>query len=61
MNSFALNFGNMIVVTPISSMYSVLTHLISVKVLKEKISMVERVCVGIILMCTITLVIFGIL
>lgn len=59
--SFALNFGNMVIVTPVSSMYSVLTHLISVKVLKEKISIVERVCVGIILVCTITLIVVGLL
>ena len=59
MNSFALTFGNMVIVTPISSMYSVLTHLISVKVLKEKISIKERVCVSLILVSTILLIILG--
>ena len=35
--SFALSFGNVIVVTPISSIYSMLTSIISARVLKEKI------------------------
>ena len=61
LNSFALNFGSMIIVTPVSSMYSVLTHLISVKVLKEKISKVEKMCITLILMCTITLIVLGII
>ena len=60
LNSFALNLGNMIIVTPISSLYSVLTNLISRKVLKEKISYVESVCITLILSCTILLIIFGI-
>ncbi len=61
LNSFALSFGNMIVITPISSMYSVITHLISVKVLKEKISLIERICVLLILFSTILLIILGLL
>ena len=61
LNSFALSFGNMIIVTPISSMYSVLTNFISRKVLKEKISFIESVCISLILLCTISLIIIGIL
>lgn len=57
--SFALNFGNMIVVSPISSMYSVITNYISRKVLKEKISWMESICIGLIIVCTILLVILG--
>ena len=60
-NSFALSFGNMIIVTPISSMYSVLTNFLSRKVLKEKISVVESICIGLILLCTIALITIGIL
>ncbi len=61
LNSFALNFGNMIVVTPISSMYSVLTTYASRKVLNEKISIKESICISIILFGTITLIICGLI
>lgn len=61
LNSFALNFGNMIIVTPISSMYSVLTNFISRKVLKEKISLKESICISSILLCTIVLIILGLI
>lgn len=61
LNSFALNFGNMIIVTPISSMYSIITNFISRKVLKEKISIKERICISLIIVCTIILIICGII
>lgn len=61
LNSFALSFGNIIIVTPISSMYSVLTNLFGRKILKEKINFKESVCIGIILASTILLIIFGII
>ncbi len=60
-NSFALQFGNMIVVTPISSMYSIITNFLSRFVLKEKISIKERICIAIILLCTIALIVCGII
>lgn len=56
LNSFALNFGSMIVVTPISSMYSVLTSYLSRKVLKEKVSIKESISIFIILICTLFLI-----
>lgn len=61
LNSFALSLGNIIIVTPISSIYSVLSNYLSRKVLKEKVSIKESVCIGIILLSTITLIIIGIL
>ena len=61
LNSFALSFGNMIIVTPISSMYSVLTNFISRKVLKERFSLIESICISLILLCTILLIIIGVL
>lgn len=60
-NSFALSFSNVIIVTPISSMYSVLTNFLSRKVLKEKLTLAESICIGLILLCTIALIIIGIL
>ena len=61
LNSFALTFGNMIIVTPISSMYSVLTNFLSRKVLKEKISLKESICISLILLCTIALIILSLI
>lgn len=61
LNSFSLSFANMIIVTPVSSMYSVLTNFLSRKVLKEKISLIESICISLILLCTITLIIMGII
>ncbi len=61
LNSFALTFGNMIIVTPISSMYSVITNIISRRVFKEKIPIREGICIGLILICTITLIILGLI
>ena len=60
-NSFALNFGNMVIVTPISSMYSVLTNFLSRKVLKEKVSLKESICISFILLGTIALISFSLL
>ena len=58
-NSFALSFTNMAIVSPISSMYSVLTAYISKKVLKEKLSLKESICIFLILNCTILLITIG--
>ena len=60
LNSFALSLGNMIIVTPISSIYSVLSNFLSRKVLKEKVSLKESICIGLILLCTLALIIIGI-
>lgn len=60
LNSFALNFSNIIIVTPISSLYSVITNILSRKLLKEKLSFVESLCISLILVCTIILIIYGI-
>ncbi len=59
LNSFALSLGNMIIVTPISSIYSVLSSLLSVKILKEKISIKESICISTILIGTILLIVCG--
>ena len=53
--------SNMIIVTPISSMYSVLTNFLSRKVLKERITIKESICIGAIILCTIALITIGLL
>ena len=57
--SFALNFGAMSIVATISSLYSVLTNIVSRVFLKEKINIKERICIGTIIVSTFLLVLLG--
>lgn len=57
--SFALSFGNMSIVTPVSSLYSAITNFISRHYLKEKISMREKVCIYVIIISTLGLIIIS--
>ena len=57
--SFALSFSAMTIVTPISSLYSVITNILSRIVLKERIRIRERICIATIIICTILLIVFG--
>ena len=59
--SFALSFGSITIVAPLSSLYSVITNLISRIVLKEKISREERASIGVIIVFTILLILLGIM
>lgn len=59
--SFVLNFGDMMIVTPISSMYSVITSFASRKMLKEKLNIKESIFISLILVSTILLIILGLL
>ena len=59
--SFALSFGSITIVAPLSSLYSVITNLISRIVLKEKISREERACIVVIIVFTILLILLGIM
>ncbi len=60
LDSFALNMGDMSIITPISSLYAVFTNLISRFILKEKTSIKERICIGLIILSTLTLIIIRI-
>lgn len=57
--SFALNFGAMSIVATISSLYSVLTNIVSRVFLKEKINIKERICIATIIVSTFLLVLLG--
>ena len=59
--SFALSVGDISIVAPISSMYAVVTHFISRFHLKEKINIVEKICIYIILIATFWLILMEIL
>lgn len=56
--SFALNTGSIILVAPISSLYSILTNIFSRIFLKEKINIKEKICIYLIIVLTILLLIF---
>ena len=58
--SFALNCGNMMIVAPISSMYSVITNFLSRIYLKEKINLREKILIYLIIISSIILVILEI-
>jgi len=55
--SFALSCTNIMIVTPISSLYSALTSILSRRVLKEKINIREKICIGVIIISTFLLII----
>lgn len=59
--SIALSLSSILIVTPISSMYSSITSILSLKVLKEKVSLKERLCIASILISTFILIIIGLL
>ena len=55
--SFALNYGDLTVVAPISSLYSIITNFLSRFVLREKISIREKIFIYLVLISTLILVI----
>ena len=57
--SFALQAATISIVAPLSSLYSVITNIISRIILREKISIVERLCIGLIIISTLLLIILG--
>ncbi len=59
--SLALSLSNMSIVAPISSLYTVITHYISRKYLKEKINKKELICIYIILISTLGLIVHNII
>ena len=59
--SYALTLSNISIVAPISSLYTVITHYISRKYLKEKVSFKERIGIYIILISTIILIIHSLI
>lgn len=59
--SFALKFGNMMIVTPVSSIYSVISNVGSRKILKENITFYEKICIILIMVSTFMLIICGLL
>jgi len=60
LDSVALSIGNITIVTPISSLYAVITTFISRFYLKEKVTLVEKICIGAIILSTLTLIILKI-
>ena len=61
LDSFALRYGSMILVVPISSLYSVITMYLSKHVLKERIRKRERFSIFYILFATLLLIVLKII
>ena len=59
-DSFSLNIGDMTIVTPISSLYAIITNFASRYYLKEKISTKDKLYIYLILVCTFTLILLKI-
>ena len=57
--SYALTIGTISIVAPISSLYSVITNITSRIVLKEKLTITEKICVFSIIISTLLLIVFG--
>ena len=57
--SLAISLGDIIYISPITSMYSILTNYLSVNILKEKLSITERISISLILLSTILLIIIS--
>lgn len=55
--SLAISLGDIVYISPLTSMYSVLTNYLSVNILKEKLSITERIAITMILLSTILLII----
>ena len=60
LDSFALNLGSMTIVTPISSLYAVITNFISRFYLKEKVTILEKFCIATIILSTLILIVLTI-
>ena len=57
--SLAISLGDIIYIAPITSMYSILTNYLSVNILKEKLSITERIAISLIILSTILLIIIS--
>lgn len=60
LDSIALSIGDISIITPISSLYAAITNFISRFYLKEKITIREKICIGLVILCTLTLIILKI-
>lgn len=60
LDSFSLQLGDMAIVTPISSLYAVITNFISRYYLKEKVTSTEKIGISFIIAATIILIILKI-
>lgn len=61
LSSVALYFGNLAIVTPIMSLYTVLTNYLSRTILKERVSLRQSICICIIILSTLFIVVWRVL
>ena len=54
-HSYLLSTSYVSIITPITGLYSVVTHILAIKILKEKLSLKQSICVFLIIISTIVL------
>lgn len=59
LHSYLLSTSYISVVSPLTGLYSVVTHVLAVKILKEKLTIKQNICVFLIIISTILLLIFS--
>ncbi len=59
LHSYLLTTAYISIVSPLTGLYSVVTHILAVKILKEKLTLKQNICVSLIIISTIVLLIFS--
>ena len=59
LHSYLLSTSYISIVAPLTGLYSVVTHILAIRILKEKLTIIQRICVILIIISTIVLLIFS--
>ena len=59
LHSYLLSTSYISIVAPLTGLYSVVTHILAIIILKEKLTLIQRICVILIIISTILLLIFS--
>ena len=59
LHSYLLSTAYISIVSPLTGLYSVVTHVLAVKILKEKLTLKQNICVALIIISTIVLLILS--
>ncbi len=59
LHSYLLSTSYISIVAPLTGLYSVVTHVLAIKILKEKLTLMQKICVSLIITSTLLLLIFN--
>lgn len=59
LHSYLLSTSYISIVAPLTGLYSVVTHILAIRILKEKLTIIQRICVILIIISTLLLLIFS--